>query len=366
MQISTQFLGLIMYGVQWVLWLLIGLSIASVAVMLERFWYFATYRKDEKALAGDIAELLRRSSARPGPAGQKESGYPEVLAAAAEGAKVRERLALERNLAFLGTLGSNAPFIGLFGTVLGIIKAFHDLAGNQTGGPAVVMAGISEALVATAVGLMVAIPAVVSFNYFNRRVRTTMTQVDWMIELALAQLRASEPAGDEIATADKVPARGRGTPAALPGEGWPRRIILGLAAAVLVLGGLLVEQRSRTQPVLLPNAPVTAQPEALGPDGGHLDERADRPAAAEPPAATPAPANAPTAAPAAAPMARPFAAAVDPPAPPAKASRLPKGKKKRASAAPEPLAPTKQKQLEVSAATKPADAASSPAAPEVP
>jgi biopolymer transport protein ExbB len=106
------------------------------------------------------------------------------------GAKARERHRLERNLAFLGTLGSNAPFIGLFGTVIGIIKAFHDLAKNQAGGVTVVMAGISEALVATAVGLLVAIPAVVAFNYFNRRVRTKMTEVDWMAHLALAELEA--------------------------------------------------------------------------------------------------------------------------------------------------------------------------------
>src|SRR5262249_34272273 len=111
---------------------------------------------------------------------------------AMEGAKARERLRFERHLAYLATLGSNAPFIGLFGTVLGIIKAFHDLAGNQAGGPSAVMSGVSEALVATAIGLMVAIPAVVAFNYFNRRVRNKMTDVDWAAEVALARLRAEE------------------------------------------------------------------------------------------------------------------------------------------------------------------------------
>jgi biopolymer transport protein ExbB len=90
---------------------------------------------------------------------------------------------------FLGTLGNNAPFIGLFGTVLGIIKAFHDLAGGQAGGPSVVMAGISEALVATAVGLIVAIPAVVAFNIFSRRVRVRMSQAEWMAHLAVAELK---------------------------------------------------------------------------------------------------------------------------------------------------------------------------------
>ncbi len=80
------------------------------------------------------------------------------------------RVHLERNLTFLASVGSNAPFIGLFGTVLGIIRAFHDLVGNVGGGADVVMAGISEALVAPAGGIFVAIPAIVAYNAFQRRV----------------------------------------------------------------------------------------------------------------------------------------------------------------------------------------------------
>ena len=89
-----------------------------------------------------------------------------------------ERLSLERRITFLGTLGANAPFIGLFGTVLGIISAFHNLAGNVKGGPSVVMSGISEALVATALGLLVAIPGVIAYNYFVRRVKRIMVQAE--------------------------------------------------------------------------------------------------------------------------------------------------------------------------------------------
>jgi biopolymer transport protein ExbB len=85
----------------------------------------------------------------------------------------------------LGTLGNNAPFIGLFGTVLGIIKAFADLAKNQGGGATVVMAGIADALVATAVGLLVALPAVVAFNIFQGRIRRTMGRVDTLAHLIL-------------------------------------------------------------------------------------------------------------------------------------------------------------------------------------
>jgi biopolymer transport protein ExbB len=95
---------------------------------------------------------------------------------------------MEKNLGVLGTLGNNAPFIGLFGTVLGIIRAFADLARNQSGGATVVMTGISEALVATAVGLMVAIPAVVAYNVFQGRVRRGLGRIDAVAHVVLGAL----------------------------------------------------------------------------------------------------------------------------------------------------------------------------------
>jgi biopolymer transport protein ExbB len=185
MDISSRFLAFALLGAGWVLWLLIGLSAASLAVMIERLWYFNTHSPQVGELLQAMRDLLKSRDTKS----MNGTTISEALAAAVEGAKGKERARWERHLAFLATLGSNAPFIGLFGTVLGIIKAFHDLAHNQVGGPSVVMAGISDALVSTAVGLMVAIPAVVAFNYFNRRVRAKMTQVDWMAHLALAQLR---------------------------------------------------------------------------------------------------------------------------------------------------------------------------------
>jgi len=94
---------------------------------------------------------------------------------------------------FLGTVGSNAPFIGLFGTVLGIIKAFKDLASNTSEGSQAVLAGISEALVATAVGLLVAIPAVIAFNYFNKKVKGVLTNANALTHAILAHLKADAP-----------------------------------------------------------------------------------------------------------------------------------------------------------------------------
>ena len=95
---------------------------------------------------------------------------------------------MERGLSVLATVGSNAPFIGLFGTVLGIMAAFNDLAQTNAEASEAVMAGISEALVATAVGLLVAIPAVVLYNMFTRQVRTRQTQTESLAQLLLARL----------------------------------------------------------------------------------------------------------------------------------------------------------------------------------
>jgi biopolymer transport protein ExbB len=104
-------------------------------------------------------------------------------------ARSQERLRLERYLGILGTLGNNAPFIGLFGTVLGIIKAFADLSrSGGGGGAAVVMAGISEALVATAVGLFVAIPAVMAFNIFQRLLKRVVGRSNSLANAIVAGL----------------------------------------------------------------------------------------------------------------------------------------------------------------------------------
>jgi len=115
----------------------------------------------------------------------------EVIAATI----ARERPQYERYLSFLGTLGNNAPFVGLFGTVLGIIKAFHDLGQLNAKGANIqqtVMAGISEALVATAVGLAVAIPAVVAFNAFNRWLKTLTARTNALAHSLVGHLRGLE------------------------------------------------------------------------------------------------------------------------------------------------------------------------------
>lgn len=112
----------------------------------------------------------------------------EALEQILESSKIQERMELEKDLLVLGTLGNNAPFIGLFGTVLGIIKAFNDLAVAGTSGPAVVMRGVSEALVATAMGLFIAIPAVVSYNYFQGQIKRSLLNADRLCRVLLAHV----------------------------------------------------------------------------------------------------------------------------------------------------------------------------------
>ena len=172
-------------GAEWVLWLLVLLSVVSVGVMIERAIFFARRRLPDpdglsrQLLEGDLAGARAAVEGREGmeadvvrAAVDNAARGPAAVAEVVNARLERARLEYERRLAFLGTLGNNAPFIGLFGTVLGIIRAFADLAANPgAAGSGSVMAGISDALVATAVGLAVALPAVVSFNLFQRWLR---------------------------------------------------------------------------------------------------------------------------------------------------------------------------------------------------
>lgn len=207
--LTQKLLSFTLLGAGWILWTLVGLSVASVTVMLERARYLFVCRSpsiealerllragklsDASALVGTSpameAEVVREgvSSARFGAA-----AVEEVVA----GVIARRRLDYERRLAFLGTLGNNAPFIGLFGTVLGIIRAFADLATQPKGGAQAVMAGISEALVATAVGLFVALPAVVAFNIFQRQVRQAAGRSTALGHALAAHLKAQKPGTD--------------------------------------------------------------------------------------------------------------------------------------------------------------------------
>ncbi|MDC0717813.1 MotA/TolQ/ExbB proton channel family protein [Nannocystis bainbridge] len=206
MKLSEKFLELSAVGSEWILWILVGLSVVSVAVMIERLIFYSGVQGRDSALVRalhaaladrDLAkaqELLRgangpgaRIAAQMLETSQRGTGSMAAIMAAL---RPGEKLRLERNLNFLGTVGSNSPFIGLLGTVLGIIETFRAIERSGVMGSAeysnAVMAGIYEALVATAVGLIVAIPAVIAFNFFQRRVKALLGEADALTNMVLS------------------------------------------------------------------------------------------------------------------------------------------------------------------------------------
>jgi biopolymer transport protein ExbB len=202
--LTEKLLAVTLLGVEWVLWLLVALSIVSVGIMLERAFFFLSrgVRQPDllarQLLAGDLAGARKAVEGRRGMVAEvlraavdNASRGPESVTEVVNGQLEFSRLEYERRLAFLGTLGNNAPFIGLFGTVLGVIRAFDDLSVHPgAGGTGGVMAGISEALVATAVGLFVALPAVVTFNLFQRWLRRTTQRSAALGHAVVAFLKA--------------------------------------------------------------------------------------------------------------------------------------------------------------------------------
>jgi biopolymer transport protein ExbB len=200
-------------GAGWILWLLGGLSMASLVLAAERWLYLRRRGGDLEALARRLDEQLRAGdfegarrfleggpsvAARVADAGLRLADRgPAAAEKAMESAAALERGRLERGLAFLATVGNNAPFVGLFGTVVGVIHAFEELghaapghgatAAGQVASQAV-MAGIAEALVATAVGIAVALPAVATYNYLQRRVTSLLAGTDVLSSLVLAYL----------------------------------------------------------------------------------------------------------------------------------------------------------------------------------
>lgn len=198
-------------GASWVLWLLIVLSILSIAIALDRWRVFRSQQRDIDPLveqlhrwleSGDVEQARRQLAMARGAAAEvvlsglaqweRGASAAEEAMAATTGLK---RAQLEKRLLFLGTVGNNAPFVGLLGTVIGIVGAFDELAkagqaaaANSALAPERVMAPIAEALVVTAVGLVVAIPAVALFNYFQNRLLATLADAKTLGHVLLAHI----------------------------------------------------------------------------------------------------------------------------------------------------------------------------------
>ncbi len=206
MNLTQAIVDFALLGAEWVMWLLVVLSVISIAVMVDRALWFrgrdtgTSAAREQIRLAfasGDVGALARTWTASPSIALQVAARGLEAVgggaAAAAEamhGERVRWRTQGDRNLIVLGTLGNNVPFVGLFGTVLGVIKAFDDLKIKGAEGEDAVMSGIAEALAATAIGLLVAIPAVVAFNYFGRRLKVVLGGADELAHAVLSGVHA--------------------------------------------------------------------------------------------------------------------------------------------------------------------------------
>ncbi len=219
-------------GTGWLLVLMLALSIISLAIMLERAWLYWSLRDDIEVLMRDFGRLLRSGdlqgarrrleASRSAEAAVVVAGLveadrgPDAAQESMEGASALQRLKLEKRLAYLGTLGNNAPFIGLLGTVIGIVAAFDELAkvkmatatGSTALAPEAVMARISEALVATAVGLLIAIPAVAAYNAFQRVVRGILANTDALGHVLLAHLRSTPSAATSAESVAPTPERG--------------------------------------------------------------------------------------------------------------------------------------------------------------
>jgi biopolymer transport protein ExbB/biopolymer transport protein TolQ len=200
---------------QAVLYVLLGLSVLSIGVILERWWYFRR-RKDN---LDDLSDRLKKAfgkgdvaAARKVLAGSRsveaqivaealewyDEGPEAVEQILAKATRLR-RKSFEAGLLFLGTLGNNAPFIGLFGTVLGIVTAFRELGANSMGAMGNVMGGIAEALIATAVGILVALPAVIYYNVFQKKGSDVEEQAAALGNVVIATMRGhrrAAPAAD--------------------------------------------------------------------------------------------------------------------------------------------------------------------------
>ncbi|MBM4374623.1 MAG: MotA/TolQ/ExbB proton channel family protein [Deltaproteobacteria bacterium] len=231
------------FGAGWVMYLMLGLSVISLGIILERAWFFHSLKDDLAQLAADLRKALDVSfDAARKRLEQSPSAEAAVVMAgleladkgadsvetAMEGAAALQRMKLERRLAYLATLGNNAPFIGLFGTVIGVIGAFKALDADAAKGATEaagqmankqVMGAIAEALVATAVGIAVAIPAVAANNTYQRMIKSTLANTEALSKVLLAHLRAVPRAEASVRPVEKSAEKSAEKPAEKSGKG---------------------------------------------------------------------------------------------------------------------------------------------------
>lgn len=217
MQLVEQLMRIALLGSEWVLYLLMILSVLSLTSMAERWWYFRRNERGARglrdaivaAIPGTDADVDTAFRAHPSceartlaSAWRQRAGGPEALQDALDSELAALRPELESGLTFLGTIGNNAPFIGLFGTVIGVIVAFQHLGEGGEASMGLVMGGIAEALVATGVGIFVAIPAVIGFNVSQARVAAIENEIGGLGKLLMIRVRRSASHGSATGASD--------------------------------------------------------------------------------------------------------------------------------------------------------------------
>lgn len=208
--LSENFVAFAQIGAEWVLWILIVLSVLSVGIMIDRALWFRKRDTDtqnfNRELRGSFARdevdrLVTKYQNDPAVPVQialrglaERNNGADAVAEAMQSERVRWRNAGDKHLIVLGTLGNNVPFLGLFGTVLGVINAFENLRAKTAAAEDRTLDLIAQALAATAFGLLVAIPAVIAFNYFTRKMRTLIGSADECAHAVLTMVHAKEHA----------------------------------------------------------------------------------------------------------------------------------------------------------------------------
>jgi biopolymer transport protein ExbB/TolQ len=210
--VVERLLKIALLGSSWVLYLLLALSVVSFSTMFERWLYFRRHAVNFDELRLKLRKFLRDNDLASAEKLLAESpaiesrvalealhwahGGPGAMTDAVDSELSRVKKELDRGSNLLGTLGNNAPFVGLLGTVLGVIISFHALgdAGQNTGAMGGVMSGIAEALVSTGVGLFVALPAVVAYNAIQKRIGEIESGALSLTKLLTAYVRAADRA----------------------------------------------------------------------------------------------------------------------------------------------------------------------------
>ncbi|MEO0098497.1 MAG: MotA/TolQ/ExbB proton channel family protein [candidate division WOR-3 bacterium] len=185
--------------------LLLFASIAALTLIIERWWYFAKNRVNSRWVKeffsylkeGDWEGAKRYAAGLKSPLGrlfllglENRNLAPDELSNLFYGQILEERVRYERYLGGMGTLANGATLLGLLGTVVGLIKAFHNIAVTGSGGPAVVSRGIAEALLTTAFGLFIGIPTLFFYNYFTKKASDISLELEGIGERLIVSLYA--------------------------------------------------------------------------------------------------------------------------------------------------------------------------------